>query len=87
MNKVITQQIAAQGGVESYLHAQQHKILLRFLTCGSVDDGKSTLIWRLLHDARQIYEDQLSTLHRDSKRIGTQGEKLDLALLMDCLPV
>lgn len=48
--------------------AQQHKSLLRFLTCGSVDDGKSTLIGRLLHDTRQIYEDQLSSLHNDSKR-------------------
>lgn len=85
MNNVIAQQIAQQGGVESYLHAQQHKSLLRFLTCGSVDDGKSTLIGRLLHDTRQIYEDQLSTLHTDSKRIGTQGEKLDLALLVDGL--
>ncbi|KAG4076159.1 hypothetical protein HA402_006376 [Bradysia odoriphaga] len=85
MNNVIAQQIADQGGVEAYLHAQQHKSLLRFLTCGSVDDGKSTLIGRLLHDTRQIYEDQLSTLHTDSKRIGTQGEKLDLALLVDGL--
>lgn len=85
MNNAIAQQIAEQGGVESYLHAQQHKSLLRFLTCGSVDDGKSTLIGRLLHDTRQIYEDQLSTLHSDSKRIGTQGEKLDLALLVDGL--
>ena len=65
--------------------AQQHKSLLRFLTCGSVDDGKSTLIGRLLHDTRQIYEDQLSSLHNDSKRHGTQGEKLDLALLVDGL--
>lgn len=55
------------------------------LTCGSVDDGKSTLIGRLLHDTRQIYEDQLSSLHNDSKRHGTQGEKLDLALLVDGL--
>lgn len=55
-----------------------NKSLLRFLTCGSVDDGKSTLIGCLLHDTRQIYEDQLSTLHSDSKRISTQGEKLDL---------
>lgn len=54
--------------------AQQHKSLLRFLTCGSVDDGKSTLIGRLLHDTRQIYEDQLSSLHNDSKRHGTRGE-------------
>jgi len=85
MNTIIAQQIADQGGVESWLHAQQHKSLLRFLTCGSVDDGKSTLIGRLLHDTRQIYEDQLSSLHNDSKRHGTQGEKLDLALLVDGL--
>lgn len=55
------------------------------MTCGSVDDGKSTLIGRLLHDTRQIYEDQLSSLHNDSKRHGTRGEKLDLALLVDGL--
>ncbi|MRS14118.1 sulfate adenylyltransferase subunit CysN [Enterobacteriaceae bacterium RIT691] len=85
MNSTIAQQIADEGGVEAYLHAQQHKSLLRFLTCGSVDDGKSTLIGRLLHDTRQIYEDQLSSLHNDSKRHGTQGEKLDLALLVDGL--
>ncbi|EJD6046413.1 sulfate adenylyltransferase subunit CysN [Providencia rettgeri] len=71
--------------IEPYLLAQQHKGLLRFLTCGNVDDGKSTLIGRLLHDTRQIYQDQLSTLQSDSKRIGTQGEKLDLALLVDGL--
>lgn len=58
MNTTIAQQIADEGGVEAYLHAQQHKSLLRFLTCGSVDDGKSTLIGRLLHDTRQIYEDR-----------------------------
>ena len=85
MNTTIAQQIANEGGVEAYLHAQQHKSLLRFLTCGSVDDGKSTLIGRLLHDTRQIYEDQLSSLHNDSKRHGTQGEKLDLALRVDGL--
>ncbi len=85
MNTTIARQIADQGGVEAYLLAQQHKSLLRFLTCGSVDDGKSTLIGRLLHDTRQIYEDQLSSLHTDSKRHGTQGEKLDLALLVDGL--
>ncbi|PKH20013.1 sulfate adenylyltransferase subunit CysN [Enterobacterales bacterium CwR94] len=85
MNTIIAQQIADQGGVEAWLHAQQHKSLLRFLTCGSVDDGKSTLIGRLLHDTRQIYEDQLSSLQNDSKRHGTQGEKIDLALLVDGL--
>lgn len=85
MNTVLAQQIANEGGVEAWMIAQQHKSLLRFLTCGSVDDGKSTLIGRLLHDTRQIYEDQLSSLHNDSKRHGTQGEKLDLALLVDGL--
>ena len=85
MNTALAQQIANEGGVEAWMIAQQHKSLLRFLTCGSVDDGKSTLIGRLLHDTRQIYEDQLSSLHNDSKRHGTQGEKLDLALLVDGL--
>ncbi len=85
MNQILAQQIAQQGGVEAWLVAQQHKSLLRFLTCGSVDDGKSTLIGRLLHDTRQIYEDQLSSLQNDSQRHGTQGEKLDLALLVDGL--
>ncbi|EPJ9672362.1 sulfate adenylyltransferase subunit CysN [Citrobacter farmeri] len=85
MNTSLAQQIANEGGVEAWMVAQQHKSLLRFLTCGSVDDGKSTLIGRLLHDTRQIYEDQLSSLHNDSKRHGTQGEKLDLALLVDGL--
>ncbi|EFY2588769.1 TPA: sulfate adenylyltransferase subunit CysN [Shigella flexneri] len=85
MNTVLAQQIANEGGVEAWMIAQQHKSLLRFLTCGSVDDGKSTLIGRLLHDTRQIYEDQLSSLHNDSKRHGTQDEKLDLALLVDGL--
>ncbi|MEY1578090.1 sulfate adenylyltransferase subunit CysN [Providencia manganoxydans] len=84
-NETIAEQIKQQGGVEAYLLAQQQKGLLRFLTCGNVDDGKSTLIGRLLHDTRQIYEDQLSVLQTDSKRIGTQGEKLDLALLVDGL--
>ncbi|MFD1090374.1 sulfate adenylyltransferase subunit CysN [Providencia vermicola] len=84
-NESIALQIEQQGGVEPYLLAQQQKGLLRFLTCGNVDDGKSTLIGRLLHDTRQIYQDQLTTLQSDSKRMGTQGEKLDLALLVDGL--
>ncbi|MTB66660.1 sulfate adenylyltransferase subunit CysN [Providencia sp. wls1943] len=84
-NDAMAHQIQQQGGVEAYLQAQQHKGLLRFLTCGNVDDGKSTLIGRLLHDTQQIYQDQLSVLQSDSKRIGTQGEKLDLALLVDGL--
>ncbi|WP_337880055.1 sulfate adenylyltransferase subunit CysN [Rheinheimera sp.] len=75
----------AQIGIEQYLQNQQHKSLLKFLTCGSVDDGKSTLIGRLLHDSQQIYEDQLAALHKDSKTHGTTGEAIDLALLVDGL--
>ena len=74
-----------QAAVEAYLAEQGQKGLLRFLTCGSVDDGKSTLIGRLLFDAKQIFEDQLSSLEKDSKRFGTQGQNLDLALLVDGL--
>ncbi len=74
-----------QLGIEEYLKQQQHKSLLKFLTCGSVDDGKSTLIGRLLHDSAQIYEDQLAALHKDSKTHGTTGEAIDLALLVDGL--
>lgn len=84
MNNHIQTAISEQG-IEAYLHAQQHKSLLRFLTCGSVDDGKSTLIGRLLHDSQQIYEDQLKALESDSQKLGTTGEKLDLALLVDGL--
>ncbi|MGY6039910.1 sulfate adenylyltransferase subunit CysN [Aeromonas sp. AE23HZ002T15] len=84
MNNHIQTAITEQG-IEAYLHAQQHKSLLRFLTCGSVDDGKSTLIGRLLHDSQQIYEDQLKALESDSQKLGTAGEKLDLALLVDGL--
>ncbi|WP_445945231.1 sulfate adenylyltransferase subunit CysN [Shewanella sp.] len=74
-----------QHGVKEYLALQQKKGLLRFLTCGSVDDGKSTLIGRLLHDSAQIYEDQLATLKNDSSKMGTTGEAIDLALLVDGL--
>ncbi|GGP51842.1 sulfate adenylyltransferase subunit 1 [Shewanella algicola] len=72
-------------GVKEYLALQQNKGLLRFLTCGSVDDGKSTLIGRLLHDSAQIYEDQLASLKNDSAKMGTTGEAIDLALLVDGL--
>ncbi|MDD7908780.1 sulfate adenylyltransferase subunit CysN [Pseudovibrio exalbescens] len=68
-----------------YISSQEDKGLLRFLTCGSVDDGKSTLIGRLLFDTKLIFEDQLSALERDSKRHGTVGEEMDLALLVDGL--
>ena len=71
--------------IDAYLHAHQHKSLLRFLTCGSVDDGKSTLIGRLLYDSKMIFEDQLAALEADSKRIGTQGGEIDFALLVDGL--
>jgi bifunctional enzyme CysN/CysC len=71
--------------IEAYLRLQEHKGLLRFITCGSVDDGKSTLIGRLLLDAQLLFEDQLNTLARESRRWGTQGEGIDLALLVDGL--
>ena len=71
--------------IEAYLHQHQHKGLLRFITCGSVDDGKSTLIGRLLYDSKMIFEDQLQALEADSKRIGTQGQEIDFALLVDGL--
>ncbi|UYM18847.1 sulfate adenylyltransferase subunit CysN [Endozoicomonas euniceicola] len=71
--------------IEEYLRRHEQKEILRFLTCGSVDDGKSTLIGRLLHDTSMIYEDQLASVQSDSKRVGTQGEKIDLALLVDGL--
>ena len=71
--------------IEEYLRRHEQKEILRFLTCGSVDDGKSTLIGRLLHDTSMIYEDQLASVKNDSKRVGTQGEKIDLALLVDGL--
>ncbi len=71
--------------IEAYLHSHQHKGLLRFITCGSVDDGKSTLIGRLLYDSKMIFEDQLTALEADSKRIGTQGQEIDFALLVDGL--
>jgi bifunctional enzyme CysN/CysC len=69
----------------SYLKTHEHKDLLRFITCGSVDDGKSTLIGRLLYETKLIYEDQLVQLAADSKKLGTQGEELDFALLVDGL--
>ncbi len=71
--------------IDAYLEAHQHKSLLRFITCGSVDDGKSTLIGRLLYDSKMIFEDQLAALEADSKRVGTQGQEIDFALLVDGL--
>ncbi|MGY6555983.1 MAG: sulfate adenylyltransferase subunit CysN [Wenzhouxiangella sp.] len=71
--------------LEQYLTEHETKPLLRFITCGSVDDGKSTLIGRLLYDSKRLFDDQLATLAADSKRFGTQNEKLDFALLVDGL--
>lgn len=71
--------------INAYLAQHEQKELLRFLTCGSVDDGKSTLIGRLLHDSKMIYEDQLEAIRSDSVKHGTTGEKIDLALLVDGL--
>ncbi|MFC3101915.1 sulfate adenylyltransferase subunit CysN [Altererythrobacter lauratis] len=71
--------------IDAYLAQHQNKTLLRFITCGSVDDGKSTLIGRLLYDSKMIFEDQLAALEADSKRVGTQGDAIDFALLVDGL--
>ncbi|KTE24138.1 MULTISPECIES: sulfate adenylyltransferase subunit CysN [unclassified Sphingopyxis] len=71
--------------IDAYLAAHERKSLLRFITCGSVDDGKSTLIGRLLYDSKMIFEDQLAALEADSKRVGTQGQEIDFALLVDGL--
>ncbi len=71
--------------IAAYLERQKSKELLRFITCGSVDDGKSTLIGRLLYETRQIFDDQMAALEADSRKVGTQGQKIDFALLVDGL--
>jgi len=71
--------------IEAYLKEHENKEILRFITCGSVDDGKSTLIGRLLYDSKMIFEDQLAAIEKDSKKSGTTGDKIDLALLVDGL--
>ncbi len=71
--------------IEEYLKIHEHKTMLRFITCGSVDDGKSTLIGRLLYDSKLVFEDHLTALESDSKKVGTQGGELDFALLVDGL--
>ncbi|SCW59654.1 bifunctional enzyme CysN/CysC [Sphingobium faniae] len=71
--------------IDQYLEVHQHKTMLRFITCGSVDDGKSTLIGRLLYDSKMIFEDQLAALESDSRKVGTQGQEIDFALLVDGL--
>ena len=75
----------ATGGIENYLAAQERRDLLRFLTCGSVDDGKSTLIGRLLYESKALFEDQLAALAADSRKVGTRGDDVDFALLLDGL--
>ena len=71
--------------IADYLAEQSAKDMLRFITCGSVDDGKSTLIGRLLFESKLIFDDQLAALEADSKRMGTQGQNIDFALLVDGL--
>jgi bifunctional enzyme CysN/CysC len=73
------------NNIEEYLHKHEQKGMLRFITCGSVDDGKSTLIGRMLYDSKLLFEDQLTTIEKDSKRWGTQGDEIDFALLVDGL--
>ncbi|MBW6488283.1 sulfate adenylyltransferase subunit CysN [Sulfurimonas sp.] len=80
---ILEKKIAAD--IESYLKEHENKELLRFITCGSVDDGKSTLIGRLLHDSKMIFEDQLAAIKKDSKKSGTTGDEFDLSLLVDGL--
>src|SRR5476649_2021261 len=75
----------ARSELQKFLAAQEKKSLLRFLTCGSVDDGKSTLIGRLLYDTKLLFEDTLASLEKDSKKFGTTGEDIDFALLVDGL--
>ncbi|GGC73086.1 sulfate adenylyltransferase subunit CysN [Marinobacter halophilus] len=77
--------VLIEDDILAYLDQHENKDLLRFLTCGSVDDGKSTLIGRLLFDSKLIFEDHLATLHKDNERQGNAGESLDLALLVDGL--
>ena len=80
----VTEALIAED-IDAYLEQHQHKTMLRFITCGSVDDGKSTLIGRLLYDSKMIFEDQLAALENDSKKVGTQGQEIDFALLVDGL--
>jgi len=80
-----TQNIKIAKDIEGYLKEHENKDMLRFLTCGSVDDGKSTLIGRMLYDAKMIFDDQLAAVEGESKKYGTTGEKIDMALLVDGL--
>ncbi len=76
---------AIQARVDDYINKQSEVDLLRFITCGSVDDGKSTLIGRMLYEAQLIFQDQITALKSDSEKMGTQGDEIDFALLVDGL--
>src|SRR5881392_4226583 len=83
--RAISDMNAPATALKEFLDAQEKKTLLRFLTCGSVDDGKSTLIGRLLYDTKLLFEDTLASLEKDSKKFGTDGDNIDFALLVDGL--
>ncbi|MBL1244733.1 MAG: sulfate adenylyltransferase subunit CysN [Sulfurimonas sp.] len=83
MSDITTEKITTD--IEAYLKEHENKDMLRFLTCGSVDDGKSTLIGRMLYDSKMIFDDQLASAESESKKYGTTGEKIDMALLVDGL--
>ncbi|WP_189510435.1 MULTISPECIES: sulfate adenylyltransferase subunit CysN [unclassified Mesorhizobium] len=85
MRHIMAKSLAPTDSIRDYMASQEKKSLLRFLTCGSVDDGKSTLIGRLLSDTKQIFEDQLAALENDSRKHGTTGDDIDFALLVDGL--
>ncbi len=85
IDKISDTNFLIEKDIDAYLKIHQNKSLLRFITCGSVDDGKSTLIGRLLYDSKMIFEDQLEQLRVDSKKKGTQGQEIDFALLVDGL--
>ena len=85
MARIDADEALIASDIDAYLARHRDKRMLRFITCGSVDDGKSTLIGRLLYDTRQIFDDQLASLEADSKRVGTQGQEVDFALLVDGL--
>lgn len=82
---MIEQTTKIANDIEGYLKEHENKDMLRFITCGSVDDGKSTLIGRMLYDSKMIFDDQLAAVEGESKKYGTTGEKIDMALLMDGL--
>jgi sulfate adenylyltransferase subunit 1 len=85
MSNRLTKNERISNDIESYLKEHENKDILKFITCGSVDDGKSTLIGRMLYDSKQVFDDQLSAIETESKQYGTTGEKLDMALLVDGL--